>query len=253
MTGEIRVQGVTKRYESSGEQRMATVAVSNVSFEVQRGAFVTVVGPSGCGKTTLIRLIGGLEPTTDGEIRVAGTPVSGPSPDRALVFQDHRLFPWLRVRENVAFGLRESGTPTNERRERVDDLLDLVGLADYAQAYPKALSGGMKQRVGLARALAVEPAVMLLDEPFASVDAQTRRRLQRELLRIWRETETTVLFVTHDIEEAVFLGDRVLVMTDAPGQLHETMPIELPRPRSRASEKFTARKSTILELIDTSL
>jgi NitT/TauT family transport system ATP-binding protein len=243
----VSVENVDKCYESAAGG--GTRALADVSFTVETGELLTVVGPSGCGKTTLIRLLGGLESPTSGEIRVDGRPVTGPSPNRAMVFQEYRLFPWLTARENVAFGPTETGVSAEQRSSRVDELLELVGLSDHADAYPKELSGGMKQRVGLARALAVDPAILLMDEPFGSVDARTRRTLQGELLNIWRATGKTVVFVTHDIEEAVFLGDRVLVMDDRPGRVRATLTVDEARPRSRRPGARADLEGRVLELL----
>jgi len=247
----VTLDGVHKRYGVTDGTE--TTALADVSFTVDPGEFVTVVGPSGCGKTTLARLVAGFEAPTSGRILADGTPVTGPTPDRAMVFQSYHLFPWLSVRENVAFGLVEDGVPEARRTERVHELLELVGLADRPDAYPAELSGGMKQRVGLARALAVDPGMLLMDEPFGSVDSQTRRRLQRELLDIWRRMDNTVLFVTHDIEEAVLLSDRVLVLTGAPGRVRDDVTVELPRPRDRTDDEFVEYVETLLELVDTTV
>jgi NitT/TauT family transport system ATP-binding protein len=246
-TPAVAAENVHKRYDPADD--MSTTALDDVSFAVAPGEFVAVVGPSGCGKTTLVRLAGGLESPTSGRMLVDGEVVTGPGPDRAMVFQEYHLFPWLTVRENVGFGLVEQGVSETRRRDRVRELLELIGLADRADAYPAALSGGMKQRVGLARALAVDPGTLLMDEPFGSVDAQTRRRLQRELLDIWREMDTTVLFVTHDIDEAVTLADRVLVLTGTPGGIRDSVRIDLPRPRDRTSDAFVDRVERLTELV----
>jgi len=243
----IAIDGVAKQYERDGR---STTALRDVSLSVSSGEFVTVVGPSGCGKTTLLRLVSGLESPTDGDITVAGKPVQDPDPNRGTVFQEYHLFPWLTVRENVAFGLVEQGVPAVERQERVQELLDVIGLSDFADAYPKELSGGMKQRVGLARALAVDPDILLLDEPFGSVDMQTRRQLQRELLEIWRGTDKTVLFVTHDIEEAVALSDRIVVMSGTPGRVRATVSVAESRPRNRSAQWFVDQVETLFERIE---
>ena len=243
----ITIDGVSKQYEGGSG---TTTALRDVSLTISSGEFVTVLGPSGCGKTTLLRLVSGLESPTDGDIRAAGEPVQGPDPNRGTVFQAYHLFPWLTVRENVAFGLVEWGVPDTERQARVREMLDLIGLSDFANAYPKELSGGMKQRVGLARALAVDPDVLLLDEPFGSVDMQTRRQLQRELLDIWRDTDKTVLFVTHDIEEAVALSDRIVVMSGTPGRVQATVSVEESRPRTRSAQWFVDQVETLFERIE---
>ena len=196
----VVVDGVGKTYDGDGTP---VRALDDVSFGVESGEFVCLVGPSGCGKTTLFRVIAGLADATDGEVRVAGTPVTGPTTDMGVVFQEYHLFPWLTVEENVGFGLERSDRSAAERAERVDEMLDLVGLSEFRESYPKSLSGGMKQRVAIARALAVDPELLLMDEPFGAVDAQTREMLQRELLDVWASTGKTVLFVTHDVAEVV--------------------------------------------------
>ena len=203
----IEVDGVSKRYDS----HTTVEALRDVSLTVADGEFVCLVGPSGCGKTTLFRLVAGLEPPTDGEILVSGARVTGPGIDRGMVFQEYNLFPWKTVEDNVRFGLDRPACDCSDCEARVAELVDLVGLSGFEDAYPKELSGGMKQRVAVARALAVEPEILLLDEPFGSIDARTRDRLQRELLDIWQRTGKTVLFVTHEIEEAVTLADRIVV------------------------------------------
>ncbi len=247
-TPAIAAESVSKRYESVDET--VTTALEGVTFSIDPGEFVTVVGPSGCGKTTLVRLVGGLDAPTGGRLLVGGEPVAGPDPSRAMVFQEYHLFPWLTVRENVAFGLVEQDVPEARRSERVRQMLSLVGLSNRADAYPAALSGGMKQRVGLARALAVDPDLLLMDEPFGSVDAQTRRRLQGELLEIWRSMDKTVLFVTHDIEEAVALGDRVLVIGGQPGRVRETVDVAIERPRERTDDEVVDAVDRILQLVE---
>jgi NitT/TauT family transport system ATP-binding protein len=243
---KVVVDGLGKRYESD---RQTVQALADVNFAVGTGEFVCIVGPSGCGKTTLFRLIAGLETPTTGEVRLDGDPVTGPGTDRGMVFQEYGLFPWRTVEENVAFGLEEQGVDGAEREARVDEMIDLVGLAGFADAYPKELSGGMKQRVGIARALAVDPELLLMDEPFGSLDAQTRDMLHAELLDVWAETEKTVLFVTHDVEEAVTLADRVVVMAAEPGRVREVVPIDLARPRTRTAPAFAEYVERIRDLI----
>ena len=208
----VEFRNVVKRYG-------ATPAVAGVSFTVEAGTLVTLLGPSGCGKTTLLRMIAGLVEWDKGEITVNGTPVRGPGPDRAMVFQAFALMPWATVRDNVAFGLELRGVPKAKRYPRAEELLTLVGLKGFENRLPGQLSGGMQQRVGLARALAVDPEILLMDEPFGALDEQTRRLLQEELLQIWEKTRKTVIFITHSMEEAVLLGDRVALMSPRPGQI----------------------------------
>jgi NitT/TauT family transport system ATP-binding protein len=242
----VVVESVGKRYESD---RGSVQALRGVDFEVADGEFVCIVGPSGCGKTTLFRIIAGLEEPTAGRVLLDGDPVEGPGPDRGMVFQEYGLFPWRSVRENVAFGLEQQDASADERRRRTREMVDLVGLDGFEDAYPKELSGGMKQRVGIARALAVDPEILLMDEPFGSVDAQTRDMLHGELLDVWAETGKTVLFVTHDVEEAVKLADRVVVMAANPGRVRETVAIDLDRPRERTDPTFARLVGDVRGLI----
>jgi NitT/TauT family transport system ATP-binding protein len=225
--GHIVVRGLKKRYG-------AFAVFDGVDLEVAEREIVALVGPSGCGKTTLLRCIDGLI-AADGEVSVDGETVRAPRPGIAMVFQHFGLFPWKTVYDNVAYGLRMAGIDRAEIARRVPQFISLVGLAGFERAYPYQLSGGMQQRCGLARALAVDPRVLLMDEPFAAVDAQTREILQFELLRIWERQPTTMLFVTHSIEEAVLMGDRVVVLKGRPSRIHEDIAIDLPRPRSRAT------------------
>jgi NitT/TauT family transport system ATP-binding protein len=250
MTGEdyprVRVDGIGRRYDSP----QGTVqALQDVSFDVETGEFVCLVGPSGSGKTTLFRIIAGLESPTAGTVSLDGDPVEGPGPNLGLVFQEYHLFPWRTVSGNVGFGLERQDVGAAERQRRVDELLDLVGLDDFADSYPRDLSGGMKQRVALARALAVDPGLLLMDEPFGAVDAQTKKLLQDELLDIWRETGKTILFVTHDVEEAVKLADRVVVMAKEPGRIREVIDVDVERPRERSDDGFGATYQRLLDLI----
>jgi NitT/TauT family transport system ATP-binding protein len=206
-------------------------ALSDVSLEVEAGTFVCFVGPSGCGKTTLLRILNGLITPSDGEVRVAERRVSTPPPGMSMVFQEHNLLPWRRALGNVEYGLELDGVAKRERRERAKEALARVGLAGFERAYPHQLSGGMRQRVGLARAWALDPAILLMDEPFGSLDAQTRERMQEQLLAMWEQDRKTVVFVTHDIEEAVYLADRVVMLSGRPGQVTEDLDVELGRPR----------------------
>ncbi len=227
----LRLAGLGKTYRSTGQ---TVEALGAIDLEIERGELAVLVGPSGCGKTTLLRLVAGLEVPTRGQVLLAGRPVRGWSWERTLVFQDHTLFPWLTALDNVAFGLRLTGIPTAERRRRALALLDSLGLAGFARSYPHQLSGGMQQRVAIARALAVEPQVLLLDEPFASVDALTRGHLQDDLLCLQQARRQTVLLVTHSIDEALRLGDRVFVLSQRPGRLRAEFRLPPDRPRSPA-------------------
>ncbi len=226
------------------------IAVENFSLEAERGEFVCILGPSGCGKTTVLRIIAGLENLTSGEIKVDGLGVTEPGPDRGMVFQEFALFPWRTVRRNIEFGLEVKGMPPEKRREVSQTYIDLVGLKGFEDSHPYELSGGMKQRVGIARALANEPAILLMDEPFGALDAQTRNQMQNELLRIWQETKKTVVFITHSVDEAVFLADRIIVMTARPGSVKDIYNIDLPRPRNRAHPKFIEMRKAILEELE---
>jgi len=242
----VAVDGVGKTYDDGGS---GVRALDDVSFGVDEGEFVCLVGPSGCGKTTLFRIIAGLADATDGEVRVAGAPVTGPTTDMGVVFQEYHLFPWLTVEENVGFGLERTDRSAAERERRVEEMLDLVGLSEFRDSYPKSLSGGMKQRVAIARSLAVDPELLLMDEPFGAVDAQTREMLQRELLDVWASTGKTVLFVTHDVAEAVTLADRIVVMAAEPGRVAEIVDVDVPRPRERGSPLFGEHVARVRELI----
>jgi NitT/TauT family transport system ATP-binding protein len=228
------------------------LALDDVSLEVAEQEFAVIVGPSGCGKSSLLRLVAGLVQPTRGSIALDGTPVTRPGKDRGMVFQSYTLFPWLTVRDNVEFGLRIGGVPAEKRRHISDHFISEVGLEGFENAYPKQLSGGMMQRVALARALANDPEILLMDEPFGALDSQTRSLMQELLLQIWEHSHKTVLFITHDIDEAIFLGDRVHVMTARPGRIKEMVEIDLARPRQvdlLTSPEFIAIKRRIMALI----
>ena len=228
----IILEEVTKTYrraQGGGELQ----ALARISASIKAGEFVAVVGPSGCGKSTLLYMVGGFVPKSSGRILVNGAPVTGPGPDRGPIFQEFALFPWRTALENILFGLQEQKVPKATAHERAQRLIELVHLKGYEHLYPKELSGGMKQRVAIARTLAYDPAILLMDEPFGAVDAHTRTMLQDELLAIWERDTKTVLFVTHAVDEAVYLADRVLVMTAAPGRIKADIAIGLPRPRRR--------------------
>lgn len=226
---KILIRGVSRNFKNGHSG--AFQALQNIDLEVRAGEFLCLVGPSGCGKSTLLHMIAGLDHPSSGEIRVDGLTVQGPGPDRILIFQELGLFPWLKVRENVEFGLRAKGLPKAERRERARHYLQLVHLSQFEDSYVHQLSGGMKQRVALARALAVQPEVLLMDEPFTALDAQTRDLLHDELERIWAETNQTIIFVTHNVREAIRLADRVALLTYRPGRIKSEFDISLPRPR----------------------
>ncbi len=243
----LAIHNMTKVFPK-GEGQL--VALDDISLEVRDGEFVCILGPSGCGKTTLLRIIAGLEKKTGGSLNLKGKEISGPGPDRGMVFQEFALFPWRTVRRNVEFGLEIKGVPADKRREVSDKYIELVGLKGFEDSHPNQLSGGMKQRVGIARALANEPAILLMDEPFGALDAQTRNQMQKELLRIWAETKKTVVFITHSVDEAVFLSDRVIVMSSRPGRVKTVHKIDLPRPRDRGHPDFISLRKTILDELE---
>lgn len=233
----IQVRGLSKEFLGRDGSGTGVLAIDSLNFEVRDNEFLTVIGPSGCGKTTLLRIIAGLIPYDRGEVSINGVPVNGPGPDRAVVFQNFALMPWADVLTNVAFGLEIRGVPKAECEATAMRLVRLVGLEAFERRLPKELSGGMQQRVGLARALAVNPQILLMDEPFGSLDEQTRRLLQEQLLRIWEQERKTVIFITHSMEEAVLLGDRVMLMTPRPGRVKEVIDVPLKRPRGQGAEK----------------
>ena len=247
MNHKLEVRNVTKAYISEeGEIK----ALEDINLDVKPGEFLCIIGPSGCGKTTLLRMIAGLEYPTSGEIILDGKEVKGPSPDRGMVFQEFSLFPWRTVLKNVEFGLQMRNIKSKERHAIAERYIELVGLRGFEKHYPYELSGGMKQRVAIARALATEPSILLMDEPFGSVDAQTRNILQEELLQIWKRTEKTIIFVTHSVDEAVYLADRVVVMSARPGRIVECIDIDIERPRKRTSvEANVIREQLLRKLI----
>ena len=245
----MSVEHATKHYKT---ETGSVHALEDLSIEVAGGEFVCVVGPSGCGKSTLLNVVGGLVRASAGEVLVDGAPVVGPGPDRGMVFQSYTLYPWLSVRKNIEFGLQLAGMPQANRRVVSDRLIELVRLQGFAEAYPKALSGGMRQRVAIARALANNPKVLLMDEPFGALDAQTRALMQELLLDVWSREHRTVVFITHDIDEAIFLADRVYIMSRRPGRIRLELPVPLPRPRSYAllaSPMFAELKRQVLDVI----
>ena len=247
---KLRIDNVALRFMRKGGSPVT--ALENISLDVEEEEFSVIVGPSGCGKTSLLRLVAGLIAPSEGSIHLDGVAVTRPGKDRGMVFQSYTLFPWLRVAENVEFGLKIGGVAPEERRRIAQRYISEVGLEGFERAYPKELSGGMMQRVALARALANDPAILLMDEPFGALDSQTRSLMQELLLKIWEHAHKTVLFITHDIDEAILLGDRVYVMTARPGRIKEEVDIGIPRPRSvevLTSERFIAIKRRIMALI----
>jgi NitT/TauT family transport system ATP-binding protein len=243
----ISISSLSKVF-SQGKKEV--VALSGFDLEVRDGEFVCLLGPSGCGKTTVLRIVAGLEEKTSGSVKLKNREISSPGSDRGMVFQEFALFPWRTVRKNIEFGLEVKGVSEGGRSKISSSLIELVGLKGFENAHPKELSGGMKQRVGIARALANEPAVLLMDEPFGSLDAQTRNLMQKELLRIWSATRKTILFVTHSVDEAVFLADRIVVMTARPGKVREAIEVDLRRPRDRTSKEFIAVRGKVLTELD---
>jgi NitT/TauT family transport system ATP-binding protein len=229
----MQLSAVTRQFEGA---QGPVVALSKISFDVRQREFISVIGPSGCGKSTLIRIVAGLETVTSGSVSVDGREVCEPGADRGMVFQGYTLFPWLNVRENVMFGPKMKGMPKSKARRAAMDWLDVVGLTKFAEHYPAQLSGGMKQRVAIARALANEPRILLMDEPFGALDAQTRCSMQAHLLRIWETVNVTILFITHDLDEAIYLSDRIVVLGAHPGRILEI--IDVPVARSRNADQF---------------
>lgn len=245
----LRIHRVKKTYVTSHNK---VDAISHIDLDVAPQEFVAILGPSGCGKSTLLRIIAGLEEPTEGAVYVQNRKVEGPGADRGMVFQAYTLFPWLTVRQNIEFGLELRNVPPAEREKIALDYIERIGLKGFENAYPKHLSGGMQQRVAIARALANDPSILLLDEPFGALDAQTRVLMQEMLVEVWEELRKTVVFVTHDVEEAIFLADRVLVMTARPGRIKASLSVPIPRPRAytvKTSPEFLALKEHATELI----
>ena len=238
----IQVRGFSKRFEE-------ILAVDGVDLDVAAGEFVCLLGPSGCGKSTLLNGIAGFVPPSSGEILVRGERVTAPGPDRGVVFQEYALFPWMTVKANVAFGLEMRHESKAQIAEKVGTLLQTLNLAEFANRFPKDLSGGMRQRVAIARLLALDSPILLMDEPFGALDALTRRNLQDELLRLWMELKKTILFVTHSIEESIYLADRIVVMTYRPGRIKAIVAVTLPRPRDVSAPAFNELKRTISEMV----
>lgn len=239
----LEVKGVNKLFLSDGKEMEA---LHDINLSIRENEFVCFIGPSGCGKTTLLRIIAGLEKATSGTISLAGEPITGPGPERGMVFQEYSLFPWRTVLENISFGPELKGVPAPERMARSRQYLKMVGLERFEARYPHELSGGMKQRVAIARALVNDPRALLMDEPFGALDAQTRNIMQAELLRIWEEEKKTVVFVTHSVDEAIYLADRIVIMSARPGRIKDIIEIPIPRPRNRTSQDVNIIRDRIL-------
>jgi len=245
----IEIRGVHKQF-TKGERRV--VALQDIDLTVAEREFVAILGPSGCGKSTLLNMVAGFDQPTRGSVKVAGEEIAAPAPSRGVVFQEPALFPWLSVMDNVVFGPKTLGQPAASYRARAAQIIEQIGLSGFEASYPAELSGGMRQRVGIARVLILEPKVLLMDEPFGSLDAQTRTLMQELLLALWERHQQTVLFVTHDIEEAILLADRVCVMTARPGRIKKSIEVRMPRPRSiesTTSPEFNALRREVLDLI----
>jgi len=249
MAAMIAIDGLSKSF-AAAHPANHRLALSDISLQIAEGEFVSIVGPSGCGKSTLLYMVGGFVAPSRGAVSVAGKPVTGPGPDRGPVFQEFALFPWKTVLGNVMYGLLQQGVSKPEAEAKARALISLVRLTGYERFYPKELSGGMKQRVAIARTLAYGPTILLMDEPFGALDAHTRTGLQNELLEIWERDRKTVLFVTHSVEEAVFLSDRVVVLTRSPGRVKATVDIDLPRPRRRTELLVDRRYQTFMIQIE---
>jgi len=244
---QLTIDHLTKEFTTDAGEHI--VALSDITLEIRDTEFICLLGPSGCGKTTLLRIIGGLDQPSSGQVILDNQVITRPNPRMAMIFQEYSLYPWRNVLDNTAFGLEINGMSREERYAVAKRYLDLVGLTEFSQSYPYELSGGMRQRVAVVRALAVEPAVLLMDEPFGALDAQTRNKLQHDLVDIWEKTKKTILFVTHSVDEAVFLADRIIVLSPRPGRICENIPIEQPRPRDRTSVEFAQVRRHVLDLI----
>ncbi|MGY2257673.1 ABC transporter ATP-binding protein [Pseudomonas sp. SDO55104_S430] len=246
MNNSLTLENISKRFTSRPGSSTQLQVLDNIDLDIAPGEFISIVGASGCGKSTLLRLILGLDEEFDGRILLDGKPIKGTGLERGIVFQDHRLFPWLNVEQNVAVGLKNSPLSAAQKRDTVREHIELVGLQDFIEAYPHQISGGMAQRVAIARGLVNRPSVLLLDEPLGALDALTRARLQGELQNIWAKEKITMILVTHDVDEAVFLGDRVVVMQPNPGRIRRILDIDLPRPRNRSDSRFINLRDDVL-------
>lgn len=247
MVGELSIKGVTKRFRREGEEDV--IALNGVNLNIKAGSFVSLIGPSGCGKSTLLRLIAGLSDADEGELQLDGKKIVGTSYERGLVFQNPTLFPWLNIQDNVAFGLKVRHIH-RQNKSLVKEYIKLVGLEGFEKSYPHQLSGGMCQRASLARSLVGKPKVLLLDEPLGALDAFTRMNMQDELLRIWKEENMTMIMVTHDVDEAIYLSDKVIVMSPRPAKIEQVIDIEMGRPRARSNPDFLQYRSKILKILN---
>lgn len=245
---KIRANGIKKTFFAHDGR--VVHAIENVSLTVRDGEFIALLGPSGCGKSTFLYMVAGFEQPTAGDLDLDGVPIDGPGPNRGIVFQEYVLFPWRTVRKNIEFGLEIEKLDEKDRRQRSDDLISLVGLTGFGEAYPHTLSGGMQQRVAIARALAYEPDVLLMDEPFGALDAQTRRRLIGDLVKIHEATHKTILFVTHSVEEAIGLADRICLFSARPSHIKEIVAVDFPRPRDVTSDEFVELQRDLLASLD---
>ena len=246
MTALLEIKGLSKSFSVKGK---TFEALRDVNLSVDDKEVICLLGPSGCGKTTLLRIMAGLERPTSGSVLLDGVPIEGPGPQRGMVFQEYSLFPWRTILDNVAFGLELKGVPKAERHEKARQYLKTVGLEGFENSYPHELSGGMKQRVAIVRALVNNPKALFMDEPFGALDAQTRNVMQSELLRIWQEQQKTVIFVTHSVDEAIYLADRVMIMSARPGQISEIIDVEIPRPRVRTSAEVNRYREQVLSVL----
>jgi NitT/TauT family transport system ATP-binding protein len=244
----LLIDHLTKEFVKNSDEPVEVLV--DISVEVMDGEFICILGPSGCGKTTLLRIIAGLDHPTSGTVRIDGTVIDRPNRKLGMIFQDYSLYPWRTVNENIAFGLELQGVAEGQRAAIVRNYLALTGLSEFGTSYPYELSGGMRQRIAVVRALAVDPKVLLMDEPFGALDAQTRNKLQYDLLDIWGKTKKTILFVTHSVDEAVFLADRILVLTPRPGRICDVTPVDRPHPRDRTSVEFAQIRRHVLDMIN---
>jgi sulfonate transport system ATP-binding protein len=249
MVGALKIENVCKNFKNTDSKKEDIVALNNFSLDIQPGSFVSLIGPSGCGKSTLLRLIGGLDKPTSGEVLIDGKKITKAGSDRGFAFQGSNLFPWLTVRDNIAFGLKAMHT-YKDKKSDVDDFIRLVGLEGFEKSYPHQLSGGMCQRVSLARALVCHPSVLLLDEPLGALDAFTRMNLQDEILNIREKHKMTMVMVTHDVDEAIYMSDQVVVMSARPSKVEAVIDIDLPRPRARGQDTFNVYRTKILNILD---